>query len=90
MASAKICTVGEYLGDSCHQLKFCRKVGLKKLDSFDVDAREVIMWRTGVSILNVDADICFHHEKVVTQRFLLYQKNCCNPFKAHQNEIKGE
>ena len=71
-------------------LEFCSKVGLKKLDSFDVDAREVIMLRTGVSILNVDADICFHYEKVVTQRFLLYQKNCCNPFNANQNEIKGE
>ena len=77
------------MGDPCHKLTFSRKVGSKRLDSIDCDVRELIFWRSGLSLINKDADICLHHEQLLIKRYSLAQKTCCNPFQIHKKAAKG-
>ncbi len=83
------CSVGVLLGDACHKLTFCRKTGFHKLDSFPTEDREVIMWRSGLTILNIDANICYHHEQLMNKRYNLSHKTCSDPFKIHKKDVKG-
>ncbi|XP_065067443.1 ARL14 effector protein-like [Rhopilema esculentum] len=84
-----MCSVGKKMGDPCHKLTFSRKVGSKRLDSIDCDVRELIFWRSGLSLINKDADICLHHEQLLIKRYSLAQKTCCNPFQIHKKAAKG-
>lgn len=83
------CSVGVLLGDTCHKLTFCRKTGFRKLGSFSSEDREVIMWRSGLTILNIDANICYHHEQLMNKRYNLSHKTCYDPLKIHKKDVKG-
>ena len=86
---AEMCSVGKKMGDPCHKLTFSRKVGSKRLDSIDCDVRELIFWRSGLSLINKDADICLHHKQLLIKRYSLAQKTCCNPFQINKKAAKG-
>ena len=83
------CTVGTYYGGSCHLTTYCKKTGSIELDSLDYESKEIILWRSGLSMLNINASICLHHQYVLLKRFPMQQKSCCNPFKIHHSIKKG-
>ena len=74
--------------DPCHKLSFCRKTGFKKIDSIDAEKRELVLWRSRLVILNANADSCFHHEQLLTNKYSKLQKCCCNLFDLHKKSIK--
>ena len=47
---SSVCTVGVYYGGECHLTKYCRKTGTIDIDSMDCDTKEIILWRSGLSI----------------------------------------
>lgn len=83
------CTVGSVNGESCHLTTYCTSSGLISIESLDVETREIILWRSGLSMLNNDASICHHHKYLLCKRFPMQQKTCCNPFALHSSVRKG-
>ena len=63
-------------------------IGVKYLESFERSELELIFWRSGLTILNINATICYHHEQTVLKRFSSMQKTCFDPFKAHKNLLE--
>ena len=51
------CAVGLYMNIKCNKLTFTRIVGVKYLESFEKDELELIFWRSGLTILNINATI---------------------------------
>ena len=47
------------------------------------------MWRSGLSLINDDADVCLHHEYVLLKRYEFMQKRYCEPFQSHQKPRKS-
>ena len=47
------------------------------------------MWRSGLTILNIDANICYHHEQLMNKRYNLSHKTCSDPLKIHKKDVKG-
>ena len=84
-----LCSVGLYMNSECNKLPYSRIVGVKYLESFERDELELIFWRSGLTILNINATICHHHEQTVLRRFSSMQKTCFDPFKAHKKAVKG-
>ena len=60
------------------------------IESLDPDAREIILWRSGFSMLHVNTSVCHHHNYVLSKRFSMQQKTCCNPFGLHSTIRKGK
>ena len=81
------CSVGVSLKYLCIKQSYCRKTGLKELESFPSDDREVIIWRSGLSSINKNATNCCHHEQTILQRFSSLQKGCFGPFKIHKTVV---
>ena len=48
-----------------NKLTYSRTVGVKYLESFERDELELTFWRSDLTILNINATICHHHEKTV-------------------------
>ena len=71
-----LCSVGLYMNSECNKLPYSRIVGVKYLESFERDELELIFWRSGLTILNINATICHHHKQTVLRRFLSMQKTC--------------
>eukprot|EP00795_Rhopilema_esculentum_P007366 gene7366-13102_t len=87
--SLKNCSIGENIGTPCHLKSYSRNQGIQKLDDLDLEEREIIWWRSGLSILNVGADICLHHKHKILKRYVIEETQCCDPFHAHTKKIKG-
>ena len=75
-------SAGLYMNSECNKLTYNRTVGVKYLESFERDELELIFWRSGLTILNINVTICHHHEQTVLRRFSSMQKTCFDPFKA--------
>ena len=58
------CLVGTLTGTKCHLQTYSKNVGNKFISDLPPDTRETLMWRTGVTILNLNPTICFHHKYV--------------------------
>ena len=84
-----LCYVGLYMNSECNKLTYFRTVGVKNLESFERDELELIFWRSGLTILNINATICHQHEQTVLRIFSSMQKTCFNPSKAHKKTVKG-
>ena len=83
-----LCSVGLYMNSECNKLTYSRTVGVKYLESFERDELELILGRSGLTILNFNGTI-YHHEETVLIRFSSMQKTCFDPFKAHKKAAKG-
>ena len=68
--------------EECHKLTYVSISGKSFIRDFDPVQREVLMWRSGLSLIN--ADVCLHHEYVLLKCYELMQKRCCDPFQSHQ------
>ena len=69
-----LCSVGLYMNSKCNKLTYSRTVGVKHLESFGRDELELIFWRSGLTILNINAAICHHHEQTILKDFHLCRK----------------
>ena len=87
-ANEKVCAVGDILNDSCHKLHYCRKIGFRKVELLDSEVQEVIMWRSGLSLLHAGAEICLHHERLLTSKFASMHNKCFDPFNSHKKNAK--
>ena len=72
-----LCSVGLYMNSDCNKLTYSRTVGVKYLESFKRDKLELIVWRSGLTILNISATT-----------FSSMQKTCFDSFKAHKKQLK--
>ena len=60
-----LCSVVLYMNSECNKLTCCRTVGVTYLESFERDELELVFWRSGLTLLNINATICHHHEQTV-------------------------
>ena len=74
------CSYGMMNDEECHKLTYVSISGKSFTWDFDPVQQEVLMWRSGFSLINADADVCLHHEYVLLKRYELMQKRCCDPF----------
>ena len=86
---ASQCTFGYFTGKTCHVTTYCSNTGLISIDLLDPQEREVILWRAGLSMINVDTTLCHHHNYILSKRFFMKERSCCNPFGLHSNTRKG-
>ena len=84
-----LCSVSLYMNSECNKLTYSRTVGVKHLESFERDELELIFWRSGLTILNINGTICHHHKQTVLRRFSSMQKTCFDLFKAHKKALTG-
>ena len=80
---SKNCLVGTLTGTKCHLQTYSKSVGNEFISDLPPDTRETLMWKTGVTILNLNPTICFHYKYVYLKRFAAQQKLCCDPFSIH-------
>ena len=83
------CFYGTMNDEECHKLTYISISCKNFIWDFDPVEREVLMWHSGLSLINADADVCLHHEYVLFKRYELMEKKCCDPFQSHQKTRKG-
>ena len=83
-----LCFVGLYINTECNKMTYSRTIGVKILEYFKRSKLETIFQRSGLTILNINAIICYHHKQTVLRRFSSRQKTCFDPFKAHKNMLE--
>ena len=76
-------TFGYFTGKTCHVTTHCSTTGLILIDMLDPQEREVILWRASLSMINVDTTLCHHHNYILSKRFVMKERSCCNPFDLH-------
>ena len=75
--------------EECHKLTYVSIAVKSFIRDFDPVQQEVLMWHSGLSLINADADVCLHHKYLLLKRYEFMQKRCCNPFQSHQKPRKG-
>ena len=78
------CSVVLYMSNDCNKFTHSKTVVVKYLESFERDELELIFWRSSLTVLNINATICHHHEETVLRRFSSLQKTCFDSFKVHK------
>ena len=86
---ASQCTFGYFAGKTCHVTTYCSTTGLISIYLLDPQEREVILWRAGLSMINVDTTLCYHLNYILSKRFVIKERSCCNPFGLHSTTRKG-
>ena len=72
-----------------HVNSYCSTTGLISIDLLNPEEREVILWRAGLSMINIDTTLCHHHNYILSKRFVMKERSCCNPFGLHSTTRKG-
>ena len=57
MGSEK-CSVGLLDESKCHLTTYSKTIGIEYIKNYANDERDVFMWRTGLSMLNIEATTC--------------------------------
>jgi len=83
------CDFGKILNDACHLTVHCRKSGYQNVCELSENNLKLLLWRTGISHLEDNCKICFHHEKCFLSRYEQLQKHCCDPYKRHKKKVTG-
>ena len=65
---ASQCTFGYFTGKTCHVTTYCSTTGLISIDLLDPQEREVILWRAGLIMINVDTTLCCHHNYIISMK----------------------
>lgn len=65
---ASQCIVGKVIETPCHLTTYVKRTEEVLLQNLDPKIREVIMWRSGLSLINMNATICLHHKYVMWKR----------------------
>ena len=81
----KKCSYGMMNDEECHKLTHVSISGKSFIRDFDPVLQEVLLWCSGLSLINVDVDVCLCHEYVFFKRYELMQMNLhCDPFQSYQ------
>ena len=54
---ASQCKFDYFAGKTCHVTTYCSTTGLISTDLLDPEKRKVILWRAGLSMINVDKSL---------------------------------
>ena len=85
-----ICTIGCMTGSACHQNIYVKGTNVSELSDLEMATKVIILWRSGLSIMNISAaTLCSHHLYVLYKRFPSQEKGCCNPFGLHKSARRG-
>ena len=89
MANSQQCSTGINLESECHLTTYTSLLGTEPLEDIPEYEREILMWRTGFSIINVKPTTCLRHNYIYLKRYTTKLTRCCNPFNTHNKVIKG-
>ena len=72
--------VGLYMNSECNKMTYSRIISVKHLEYFKRSKLETIFQRSGLTIFNINATICYHHKQTVLRRLPSKQKTCFDLF----------
>ena len=85
------CSIGSFIEDTCHLKRYCRRTGLLQISELSDRDKQLLQWRSGVSLDIVqNGTLCFHHERVLLSQFESTQRYCCDPFKVHKKHVTSK
>ena len=64
-----IYTIGCITGSACHQNIYVKVTNVSELSDLEMATREIVLWRSGLSIVNISVTLCSHHLYVLYRRF---------------------
>ena len=74
------CSVGMMNESKCHLTTYSKTVGTESMLVLEPGTSEIIMWRTGITILYRNATVCYHNKYMFLKWYITQEKKCCNPF----------
>ena len=83
------CTVGIRSESKCNLKTYSGIVGVQSVFEIEPDIRETMLWKSGLTILNINATVCWHHKYILLNHDATQQKICCNPFGLHKSVCRG-
>ena len=83
MVNSQQCSIGIQFRSEC-LTTYAPLLGIKYFEDLPDDDREILMWRTGLSLINVKSTTCLHHKHVHLKRYATKVTQCCNPINAHK------
>ena len=86
METNQQCSIGILFESQCHQTTYSKTVGMEPFDNLPCEDREILMWRTGLSIINSNPTTCLHHRYVYLKCYASKQTRYCNPFEIHSHK----
>ena len=75
---------GYFTGKTCHVTTYCSTTGLISNDLLDSQERRVILWRAGLSMINVDTTLFHNRNYILSKRFVMKERSCCNVCGLHR------
>ena len=69
----------------CYRKVYGHSKSMIKLADLDCDEQELLLWRSGLIVENVDLNtmsVCSYHPEYYSER---NQVRCCDPFLSHAN-----
>ena len=82
------CTAGIRSESKCNLKTYSKTVGVESVFEIELDTTEIMLWRSGLIILN-NAIICCHHKYILLNCYATQQKTCCNAFGLHKSVCRG-
>lgn len=89
MEQSQQCSIGILQGSECHLKTYTTLYQIEPFEDLSSDVREILMWRTGLTLINYKATTCLHHKHVYLKRYVQKQSRCCNPFNIHSKARRG-
>ena len=86
METNQQCSIGILLESQCHQTTYSKTVSIEPFDNLPREDREILMWRTGPSIINSNPTTSLHHKYVYLKRYASKQTRYCDPFDIHSHK----
>ena len=62
-------SIGLKLGSECHLTTYTPLLGIESFEDLPDDDREIIMWGTGLSVINVKSATCPHHKHICLKHY---------------------
>ena len=84
------CSIGNYLNSKCHVTSYTNgKTELIDNSTINNSDKELLHWRTGIALENLE-NVCLHHNSMyLGKRFENAQVKCTDPFQKHKVKVRG-
>ena len=73
-------SVGIRSGSKPNMKTQSKTVGLESVFETEPDTKKIMLWRSGLTILNVKPTVCCHRKYTLLNGYTTQRKTCCNPF----------
>jgi len=67
----------------------CRSSGPVSISQLTEDDRALVLNRSGLTSFGDNDTICYHHQKMLLDKFEFLQKTCCDIFGIHKAPVKS-